>query len=72
MILKWSDPLKMDPEFIDVLRTIVTSVDAASPPTKQLIAKQQSPARIDPQHSDLATSIIPVVGDEEEEVVVDI
>jgi hypothetical protein len=40
LILKWSDPSKMNPEFIEVLRSIVSSVDdAGSPPRKQLIAK---------------------------------
>jgi len=71
LILQWSDPLKMDPEFIDVLRTIVTSVDTASPPRKQLVAKQSSPPAIDPPRTDVGSEIIPIVGDEAGEVVVD-
>jgi hypothetical protein len=71
LILQWSDPLKMDPEFIDGLRTIVTSVDTASPPRKQLVAKQSSPPAIDPPRTDVGSEIIPIVGDEAGEVVVD-
>jgi hypothetical protein len=72
LILKWSDPSKMDPEFIDALSSIVSSVgDAGSSPRKQLIANQPSLPSIDPQRTSVATSIIPIVGDEAGEVVVD-
>jgi hypothetical protein len=71
LILKWSDPLKMDPEFIDALRSIVSSVDDAdSSRRKQLIAKQPSPPAIDSQ-SIGAPSIIPFVVDGDGEAVGD-
>jgi hypothetical protein len=64
LILKWSDPSKMDPEFIDALRSIVSSADDAdSSRRKQLIAKQPSPPAIDSQYIGHAPSIIPFVGD---------
>lgn len=72
LILKWSDPSKMDSEFIDSLRSIVSSVDDAdSSRRKQLIAKQPSPPAIDSQYIDAAPSIIPFVGDGNGEVVGD-
>jgi hypothetical protein len=70
MILKWSDPSKMDPEFIDVLRSIVSTVDD-SPSRKRLIAKQSSAPAIDPPPTDVGSQIIPVVGYEAGEVAVD-
>jgi hypothetical protein len=72
LILKWSDPLKMNPEFIEVLRSIVSSLDNAhSPPRRQVIAKQPSPPAIDSQHIDPAPSIIPFVGDGDSVIVGD-
>jgi hypothetical protein len=72
LILNWSDPSKMDPEFIDALSSIVSSAgDAGSAPRKRLIANQPSPPAIEPQRAGVAPSIIPVVGDEAGEVVAD-